>query len=243
MDPIYSLQDLVRCALCESAVPPLYCDICHIHLCKTCTADHILDESKDHGVVPDKRRNDYSDFPLCLKHSVKQCELYCEQCEIPICTECVPSGCHQGHKTIDIMKTYQSKKETILKDLKELEIFLPRYQEIAYDIPVQKADVYRNSQELTTAISKRGDDWHKQIDAIIRRKKLEINEIVIKCLAALHKQEYEITNMTSKITHCILDLNIILDSNDAYQFFHHTLISIAPAIDPANVPRFTRVTM
>lgn len=141
------------------------------------------------------------------------------------------------------MKTYHSQKETILKDLKELEIFLPRYQEIAYDIPVQKADVYRNSQELTTAISKRGDDWHKQIDAIIRRKKLEINEIVIKCLAALHKQEYEITNMTSKITHCILDLNIILDSNDAYQFFHHTLISIAPAIDPANVPRFTRVTM
>ena len=80
------------------------------------------------------------------------------------------------------MKTYQSQTETILKDLKELEIFLPRYQEIAYDIPVQKADVYRNSQELTTAISKRGDDWHKQIDAIIRRKKLETNEIKIKCL-------------------------------------------------------------
>lgn len=214
MDPIYSLQDLVRCDLCESAVPPLYCDICHIHLCKSCTADHILEESKDHRVVPVKRRNDYSDFPLCLKHSVKQCELYCEQCEIPICTDCVPTGFHQGHKTIDIMKTYQSQKETILKDLKELEIFLPRYQEIAYDIPVQKADVYRNSQELTTAISKRGDDWHKQIDAIIRRKKLEINEIEIKCLAVLHKQEYEITNMISKITHCILDLNIILDSND-----------------------------
>lgn len=43
---------------------------------------------------------------------------------------------------------------------------------------------------------------------------LEINEIEIKCLAVPHKQEYEITNMISKITHCILDLNIILDSND-----------------------------
>lgn len=81
--------------------------------------------------MPVKRRNDYSDFPLCLKHSVKQCEHYCEQCEIPICTDCVPTGFHQGHKTIDIMKTYHSQKETILKDLKELEIFLPRYQEIA----------------------------------------------------------------------------------------------------------------
>lgn len=97
------------------------------------------------------------------------------------------------------MKTYQSQTETILKDLKELEIVLPRYQEIAYDISVQTADVYRNSQELTTAIIKRGDDWHKQIDAIIRRKKLEINEIKIKCLAVLHKQEYKISNMISKL--------------------------------------------
>lgn len=78
MDPIYSLQDLERCDLCESSAPhphptPLYCDIFHIHLCKTCSSVHILDESKDHRVVLVKRRNDYSDFPLCLKHSVKQC--------------------------------------------------------------------------------------------------------------------------------------------------------------------------
>lgn len=78
----------------------------------------------------------------------------------------------------------------------------------------QFRNVYRNSQELTTAISKRGDDWHKEIDAIIRRKKIEINEIEIKCLAVLHRQEYEITDMISKSTHCILDLNFILDSND-----------------------------
>lgn len=103
MDPIYSLQDLVRCNLCESSVPALYCDNCRIHLCKTCTADHILDESKDHRVVAVKRPNDYSDFPLCLKHFVKQCELYCEQCEIPICRDCDPSGYHQGHKATNVI--------------------------------------------------------------------------------------------------------------------------------------------
>lgn len=62
--------------------------------------------------------------------------------------------------------------------MKELEIsFLPRYQDIVYNIPVQKADVYRNSQELTTTINKRGDDWHKEINTIIGRKKSEIMEI------------------------------------------------------------------
>lgn len=196
MNPVYSLQDLVRCNLCETPVPPLYCDTCHIYICKTCTADHILDESTHHKVVPVQRRKGNSEFPLCPKHSTKQCELQCEQCDIPICTYCVSSDDHLGHKAADLMKTYNSKKEIIQKDLKELEIsFLERYQDIAYNIPVQKADVYRNSLELTTAINKRGEDWHKEIDAIIEMKKSEIIEFENKCLAVLKKQEYEITNI------------------------------------------------
>lgn len=104
------------------------------------------------------------------------------------------------------MKTYNRTKEIIQKDLKELEIsFLPRYQDIVNNIPVQKADVYRNSQELTTAINKRGDDWHKEINTIIGRKKSEIMEIEKKCLAVLKKQEYEVTNIISEITRCITD--------------------------------------
>lgn len=63
MDSVYNLQDLVRCNLCETLVPPLYYDTCHIYICKTCTADHILDESTHHKVVPVQRRNGKSEFP------------------------------------------------------------------------------------------------------------------------------------------------------------------------------------
>lgn len=223
MDSVYNLQDLVRCNLCETLVPPLYCDTCHIYICKTCTADHILDESTHHKVVPVQRRKGKSEFPLCPKHSPKQCKLHCEQCDIPICTYCVSSDDHLGHRAADIMKTYNKTKEIIQKDLKELEIsFLPRYQDIVYNIPVQKADVYRNSQELTTAINKRGDDWHKELNTIIGRKKSEIMEIEKKCLAVLQKQEYEVTNIISEITRCITDLNGILVKGDIAPLPWHT---------------------
>lgn len=214
MDSVYNLQDLVRCDLCETPVPPLYCDTCHIYICKTCTADHILDESTHHKVVPVQRKGK-SEFPLCPKHSTKQCELHCEQCDIPICIYCVSSDDHLGHRAADIMKTYNRTKEIIQKDLKELEIsFLPRYQDIVYNIPVQKADVYRNSQELTKAINKRGDNLHKVINTIIGRKTSEIMEIEKKCLAVLQKQEYEVTNIISEITRCITDLNGIFVKGD-----------------------------
>lgn len=46
-------QDVLRCHLCKTPGPPLYCDICHVHLC-TFWGEHILDETKEHKVVPFK---------------------------------------------------------------------------------------------------------------------------------------------------------------------------------------------
>lgn len=105
----------------NTCTPTILWHLSHV-ICKTCTADHILDESTHHKVVPVQRRKGNFEFPLCPKHSTKQYELQCEQCDIPICTYCVSSDDHLGHKAADIMKTYKSKKEIIQKDLKEFEI-------------------------------------------------------------------------------------------------------------------------
>ena len=40
MDPRYSVQDVVCCALCKTAVAPIYCNVCHTHLCSDCVGNH-----------------------------------------------------------------------------------------------------------------------------------------------------------------------------------------------------------
>nr|XP_034332859.1 protein lin-41-like isoform X1 [Crassostrea gigas]XP_034332860.1 protein lin-41-like isoform X1 [Crassostrea gigas]XP_034332861.1 protein lin-41-like isoform X1 [Crassostrea gigas] len=205
-------QDLLRCHLCETPVPPMYCDICHIHLCVACVGKHLLDESKEHKVVTFKKRGF---APECSKHSRKLCELYCEQCDIPICVQCISSDEHLGHKQVEILKSLETKKEVLQRDLQELDkLIYPKYQEIVSDILVQKADLHQNSKKLKIALHKHGEDLHREIDNAIQKLKSDMDEMESQHLVVLDKQENEIKHIISDITKCIADLKKLLNSSD-----------------------------
>ena len=120
MDSQYSAQEIVRCDLCETPVPPMCCDICHINLCKSCVGQHLSDDSRDHKEVPFEERINY---PKCQKHFPKICELHCKHCNIPICVSCVSSGDHDQHKKVDILTILTSKKELIKKIYRTEEVY------------------------------------------------------------------------------------------------------------------------
>nr|XP_034305522.1 E3 ubiquitin-protein ligase TRIM36-like [Crassostrea gigas] len=241
MDPEFSLQDVLRCHLCETPGPPMYCVICNKYLCKACEGDHISDLSKEHKVLPFEKRR-YT--PKCPKHPLKICEHYCEQCDIPICTTCASSKKHRSHKSIEITNKIDRSKEIIQKDLQELEkCIYPKYQEIASIIPVQKSALNENSQKLTTEIDRHGEDLHREINTIIRNMKSYMEEMDTKHLAVLDKQEDDIKHTISEITQTITELKTLLDSNDvsrvsAYKSRNDEFRRLPPKLT-VSLPSFT----
>uniref|UniRef100_K1QJX3 Tripartite motif-containing protein 3 n=1 Tax=Magallana gigas TaxID=29159 RepID=K1QJX3_MAGGI len=215
MDPLNSTQDVIRCTLCQDLVAPMYCEVCHTHLCKDCVEKHFSGSSIVHEVVPLKQYLTTLSNPKCRKHPTKQCELHCEQCDIPICAKCISSGKHSGHKQIDIFKSFEIKTEILQRDLQELEKSIyPKYKAIASNIPVQKADLSKNSRKLTTTIDKQGEVWHREIDTIITNMKSNVEEMESKHLPILNKQENEIARTISEITQTIAELKKLLNSKD-----------------------------
>ena len=216
MDPRSSAQDVVRCDVCDTPVPPLHCDFCQTNLCKACVGEHMLDFSKKHQVVPFQDRGSTPNYPNCSEHVKEQCKVYCEQCDVSVCIYCLSTQNHQNHNLVDILSIIERKMKHLQRDLEELEkIIHPKYQEIASIIPVQKADLNENSKKLTKAIEKHEEDLRREIDTIIKKLKSDLNEMDSKHLAVLNKEENQITRTISEITQNIAELKKLQNSNDA----------------------------
>nr|XP_022308296.1 uncharacterized protein LOC111114300 [Crassostrea virginica] len=216
MDPKDCGQDIVRCTMCKDAVAPMYCEVCHIDLCKDCVVEHLSDTDGFHKVVSLKqflltlRYNS-----VCPNHPTKQCEQHCEECNVPICCLCVSSGDHYQHKKEDILKILSTKKALIQKDLLELKNSIySKYQEAAANIQIQRADVRNHSAQLKAALNKQREALHSEIDTIVQQMLTEMDEMDKQHTTTLEKQEHAINKTMNEIKLVILDLKSLLDAVD-----------------------------
>ncbi|XP_056002421.1 tripartite motif-containing protein 2-like [Ostrea edulis] len=215
MHPRRSGQEVLMCDICESVFVQSHCELCNLNLCKTCVGEHLSDSSVRHNVVPYSHRKSTPNYRKCPKHPKRQSELYCENCEIPVCIICVSSGKHKGHDISNVLEKFSSKTQNLQKDLEELETRIyPRYQEMASDVQSEKAELVTIYGKLITAAEKQGEVWHQEITAIVNRQTSDIQEMKKKHLFTLNKNTDEIKQKIIELKQIISDLKSILKSND-----------------------------
>ena len=214
MHPRRSAQNVLLCDACETVPLQSHCDLCNISLCTNCVGKHLLDSSRKHNVVPFTQKKSAPNYPACPEHGDKHCELYCEKCDVPVCSTCV-SKKHKGHNLCEVLEKIGSKTQALQKDLEELESRIrPRYEEMASDVQTEKAGLQTNYEKLTRDADHQGEILHREVTAIVNQRKSDIAEMKTKHMAALDQNTEEITHSITEVQQMIVKLKAILESND-----------------------------
>uniref|UniRef100_K1PD14 Putative GTP-binding protein ard-1-like protein n=1 Tax=Magallana gigas TaxID=29159 RepID=K1PD14_MAGGI len=224
MDPQNNAKDVGRCDLCETAIVHSYCHFCHVNLCIPCIGRHISDGYDKHKIVPFQERRSTLIYPKCRTHSQKNCKFQCKDCdEILICSSCTASAQHRGHTFLEVLEVYNKKKEILGKDTKEFQnIISPTYEEIALDLENQLANLDGGYEKLTKTMSKQGEQWHREIDFIINKMKIEISEIKIKHRDILQKNLDEIKQIQFLIKEALQALKEMEYSTEVFPIIKYS---------------------
>lgn len=213
MDP--RAQDVVRCDICDTNPAQMHCDTCFVNLCKACVGEHMFDESVDHKIVKFKSRKTTPIYPFCLLHTKERCEMYCKHCDTPICSACVASDKHTGHKISQLLEKCDIIRNNIQKANEELRSKLtPLYQKMIHDLEKKIRGVEEKYEEASKLISQQGDKWHKEIDNISNRLQVELHKAKEKGMQILKDNQSEVEQTLSKIYSVIQSNDEILESND-----------------------------
>ncbi|XP_062591073.1 tripartite motif-containing protein 55-like [Saccostrea cucullata] len=241
MDPRTSAQDVMRCDLCETAVVQMHCDTCLVNLCKACVGEHFsADLSKPHKIVHFKDKKSTLIHPRCTSHDEEMCEMFCTHCDVPICSICLASDQHLGHKLVRVLEIRDKKRDKLIKKQTELkEKIYPNYQDIASDVQNRMSQLEKEYGDLSTAITKHGEDWHREIDKLVKKLKAEVDEMKNTQLQTLQKHLDEINKTMSDIKDEINSVDSVLESTDISSLF-----SLPSTLDRyTNLPRKITVSI
>jgi hypothetical protein len=122
---------------------------------------------------------------------------------------------HEGHTFSLLSEIYKKVKAYITKDSEEIRnIISPTYEKMVIDLVTDIAALDGKYAKFTTVVTKHGEEWHKEIDNVIKRMKNEIEEMKIKHLGILKKHLDEIKQIQSIIDQSLIALKKMEESNE-----------------------------
>lgn len=179
-------QDPVRCSLCPKVVV-IHCGSCQVNLCAQCLSTHIdRNKSLKHEIVPYTSQlvKPEAEIQKCQDHPKQQCDLFCQDCSVPICSRCL-TGNHKRHGAVDLEEICETTRSTVKEDLEELRKFRKEYEKVVGESKEELAKYIEESDKERDSLKELGKQWHQMIDKVIDKVGKDMDEIIqsdTKCL-------------------------------------------------------------
>ncbi|XP_071972195.1 E3 ubiquitin-protein ligase TRIM9 isoform X9 [Engystomops pustulosus] len=207
----------LRCQLCEKSPKEatVMCEQCDVFYCEPCRlrCHPPRGPLAKHRLLPPaqgrvSRRLSPRKISTCTDHELENHSMYCVQCKMPVCYQCLEEGKHSSHevKALGAMwKLHKSQLSQALNGLsdraKEAKEFLVQLRNMVQQIQVQlsadkESNDKENSVEFEACLVAQCDAL---IDALNRRK--------VQLLSRVNKEhEHKLKVVRDQISHCTVKL-------------------------------------
>ncbi|XP_061191805.1 uncharacterized protein LOC133200085 [Saccostrea echinata] len=171
VDEVTTAQVLIPCFLCPNKAE-LICNTCKFNLCVTCAGQHVISlPTQNHDVIKYSMKYKFFPQPCCSIHSDQRCEIHCQQCNLPICSDCIVSKAHSEHELSKINEVYAVKEKTIYNEIEFLKcIIAPEVRNIVEQIQKDILELPKNSIKLKSNVTKHGEELHRTVECAIKKQ-------------------------------------------------------------------------
>ena len=194
----------------ESDAVASCCDCRGFFLCTIClkahkniptTKSHTLMTLKDLS-IPKSSIASSKNSPLCQKHPEELLKLYCQDCEVLVCRDCVLVT-HKNHNYSFVDDAIEEEKRQ-LKDvtLQELEKILTSTKEAIVSVEQMQAEVLSCNDQHVDELNK---TFENITDMVIKYKNVlldKINENTKDAMSPLQKQQDDLTALKQNVEKC-----------------------------------------
>nr|XP_022315206.1 E3 ubiquitin-protein ligase TRIM71-like [Crassostrea virginica] len=167
-----------------------YCNACHQEMCEECRDEHLKNpDNRSHEVVPYRQRRHQLPKEKCKQHPTKYIDMYCDDCNIPLCSQCSTMPDHLRHKLVDLETIYSENCVECQEKIRHIyQYFIPTSEELRQETNVDTAEIKKIMDDIRTAVKAEGERLKKLVQKVILQKMEGVNDVEKSIMAMLQNQ-------------------------------------------------------
>ncbi|XP_062583937.1 uncharacterized protein LOC134245682 [Saccostrea cucullata] len=224
-----------------------YCNSCHQQMCKQCRDNHLkISENMNHEVVLYQQRKRQLPVEKCKIHPTKDIDIFCEECNVPLCSKCSTMQDHRGHQFIDLEIIYTEKFEICQKELSKIHnYFVPTSQDLQREVQKDAKEVKQIMDSIRTSMKAEAESLKNMVDTVLSENMEELHRMEQSLLVKLKSQEKIFDDYIAYLSDLVKEFQSYLSSTTPTKFTaklpENLQIKSIPDTTKPDIPEFWSV--
>ncbi|XP_078329848.1 uncharacterized protein LOC111113501 isoform X2 [Crassostrea virginica] len=149
-----------------------YCNDCHQPMCEQCKDKHQKSpNNKNHDIVLYRQRKHRLPKEKCKLHPTKNVDIFCRECNTPLCLKCFLGKEHKGHEFDDLEEIYAEKYALWQGEFSKIQKnLLPTSEDLKTDIEEDVKEIQNIMESIRTSMKAEAESLKNLVDEVTSNK-------------------------------------------------------------------------